>query len=432
MKPSVRTVVLATAFVGSVVVANVVTSRFGLIPAGFGLLVPAGTYAAGLALGLRDALQEAAGLRAVFAAIVVGAVVSALLGDGRIARLGRCLRGVGAAEHGDLHPAAPQRLAPRGYSLQRWRRGRRHAPIPVHRRLSPHRDRRRRAATSEGRMGHRHVPAHRGSVPPPTGGDVMRFYLGTHETSWLWRTTVPLFVSRRRLEMRTRLRPATCRWALDSGGFTELSMFGRWKTPADRYAEQATSYTEQIGGMDWAAPQDWMCEPFMVARTGLSVREHQERTVSNYLELRALAPDLPIIPVLQGWEPRDYETCRDLYAQAGVDLAAESIVGLGSVCRRQHTTQIAHLISDLAVTGLRMHGFGVKTLGLHQYGYLLVSADSLAWSYRARRSDPLPGCAHRSCANCLPFATAWRSRLLDRLDAAPIQPTLAESLAGVA
>jgi hypothetical protein len=33
----------------------------------------------------------------------------------------------------------------------------------------------------------------------------MQFYLGTHETSWLKRTSVPLFISRRRL---ARLRKA--------------------------------------------------------------------------------------------------------------------------------------------------------------------------------------------------------------------------------
>ena len=45
---------------------------------------------------------------------------------------------------------------------------------------------------------------------------------------------------------------------------------------------------------------DWMCEPAMLARTGLTVAEHQAGTVANYLELRAAAPELPFIPVLQG------------------------------------------------------------------------------------------------------------------------------------
>lgn len=72
-------------YVGTVVLANWVTSRYGLVTAGFGLLVPAGTYAAGLALGLRDTLQDAAGVRRVLAAIGIGTAVSFLAGDARIA-----------------------------------------------------------------------------------------------------------------------------------------------------------------------------------------------------------------------------------------------------------------------------------------------------------------------------------------------------------
>jgi hypothetical protein len=76
---------LLLAFIGTIVVANAVTSRYGLISAGFGLLVPAGTYAAGLALGLRDALHETGGVRLVLGAIAVGALASWLVADGRIA-----------------------------------------------------------------------------------------------------------------------------------------------------------------------------------------------------------------------------------------------------------------------------------------------------------------------------------------------------------
>lgn len=84
----IRSLVLAAligAYIGSIVIANIVTSHYWLIPAGFGLLVPAGTYAAGLALGLRDAVQDAGGVRLVLGAIAAGTALSALTGDGRIA-----------------------------------------------------------------------------------------------------------------------------------------------------------------------------------------------------------------------------------------------------------------------------------------------------------------------------------------------------------
>jgi hypothetical protein len=179
------------------------------------------------------------------------------------------------------------------------------------------------------------------------------------------------------------------------------------------YAEAADRYSGQLGRLDFAAPQDWMCEPAILARTGLSVLEHQERTVASYLELRALAPHLPFIPVVQGWHLADYLACVDLYRAAGVDLARLPLTGLGSVCRRQSTGQIAVIVATLACLGLRLHGFGIKTTGLHLYGHLLASADSMAWSYAARRAPALPGCTgHRNCANCLTYATRWRDRIL--------------------
>lgn len=237
----------------------------------------------------------------------------------------------------------------------------------------------------------------------------MRFYLGTHETSWLGRLDVPLFISHRRLAMRKRLPVARAGWALDSGGFTELEQFGEWRTTVTEYVDAVQRYTQEIGGLEWAAPMDWMCEPHMLQRTGLSVREHQERTIASYLELRDRGP---FIPVLQGWTLADYEVCVDLYADAGVDLAAMPLVGVGSVCRRQSTDEIGRLMHALYGHGLRLHGFGVKKEGVTNYGRYLASADSMAWSYRARRGWPLPECSHRNCANCSRYALRWRDELL--------------------
>lgn len=242
----------------------------------------------------------------------------------------------------------------------------------------------------------------------------MRFFLGTHETHWLAKTTVPLFLSDRRLRTRRSLPVAAGEWALDSGGFTELSTFGSWDhgpTP-HQYVQNIRRYTDVIGGLRWAAPQDWMCEPEIIAKTGLSVAEHQHRTVTNVATLRSLAPDLPIAPVLQGWHPTDYLDCVDRYLSAGIDLATEPIVGVGSVCRRQGTAEAAEIIARVtsAVPGIRLHGFGCKVSGLHRYGSLLTSADSMAWSAAARRNPPLPGCSHRNCANCLNYALQWRDK----------------------
>ena len=240
---------------------------------------------------------------------------------------------------------------------------------------------------------------------------VLRFWLGTHLPVWLEQTTVPLFVSHRRLADRRRLPRAAGPWALDSGAFSEIAESGRFTTTPVEYAHAVDRYATEIGRLEWAAIQDWMCEPFMVAKTGLSVHEHQRRTVASYLDLRSLAPHLPWVPVLQGYALADYLHCIDLYTTAGIDLTVVPLVGLGSVCRRQATAEIGALVAALADRRLRLHGFGVKTAGLHRYGHALASADSMAWSLAARRRPPLPGCGHKNCANCLRYALAWRADL---------------------
>jgi hypothetical protein len=238
------------------------------------------------------------------------------------------------------------------------------------------------------------------------------FYLGTHMPHWMRDTTVPLFVSHRRLKRYKKLPTAAHNWALDSGGFTELAMHGKWQTTSTEYIDAVHRYNEQIGSMDWAAPQDWMCEPHMIQRTGLNVEKHQHLTTDNYLTLKQRAGTLPFIPVLQGWTLPDYLHHIDIYQQAGVDLTTLPTVGIGSVCRRQYTDEIGAIVTTIAATGIKLHGFGVKSAGLRKYGQHLTSADSMAWSYRGRHIHPCPHTGVKTCANCRTHAMEWRTKAL--------------------
>jgi hypothetical protein len=237
------------------------------------------------------------------------------------------------------------------------------------------------------------------------------FYLGTHQPHWLRRVTVPLFVSRRRLERYRTLPRAAGRWSLDSGGFTELSIYGRWTITAQQYAQQIDRFAAEVGGLEWAAPMDWMCEPFITAKTNKTVEQHQRLTVDSVCELRTLTKQ-HVIPVLQGYAEREYLRHIEMYERAGIDLQQEPTVGVGSVCRRQHTGEIANLMRRLHIEGLRLHGFGVKLQGLAAIAGYLTSADSLAWSYQARRHPALPGHMHKNCANCLEYALQWQKKAL--------------------
>lgn len=256
-------------------------------------------------------------------------------------------------------------------------------------------------------------------------------------------------------------------------------MFGQWTLSPEAYAIEVRRYRDEIGRLDWAAPQDWMCEAQVInglvrkrnpkakrppainliewkrwARTrleqehheglaatlaetevlgddaevvfhgtGLSVEEHQRRTVDNYLRLREIAPDLPWAVVLQGWRLADYIRHVEMYRAAGVDLHAAPAVLFGTMCRREATEEAAAIIRHLHdVYGIRGHGLGLKRGGLERVGHLLASADSLAWSYGARRDPPLPECIaagekHKNCANCARYAMRWRAQVLAVLGA---------------
>lgn len=73
-----RGLIALTTYAIAITAANWLTTRYGLIPVGFGLITTAGTYAAGAALLLRDIVQDAAGWRWVLAGIALGAMLTAV------------------------------------------------------------------------------------------------------------------------------------------------------------------------------------------------------------------------------------------------------------------------------------------------------------------------------------------------------------------
>ena len=70
---------LFVAYIATIVAANWAIVTFGLVPVGFGLAAPAGTYFAGLAFTLRDLLQDRGGRLATVFAIFMGAACSAFV-----------------------------------------------------------------------------------------------------------------------------------------------------------------------------------------------------------------------------------------------------------------------------------------------------------------------------------------------------------------
>lgn len=315
------------------------------------------------------------------------------------------------------------------------------------------------------------------------------YYLGVHNASWLHtrpiQQEIPLFLSRNRIPKGTKTGKnyvrATTDWALDSAGFTELQMYGGWTLTVDDYVKFVNKCAKYIGRLNWAAAQDWMCEPFVIEGavvkknpksrpsidykkwvrwveslpkkmfkvlektyveaksiaknfgkncvglvfhgTGLSIRKHQLRTVKNFIELWK-ACKVPIIPIIQGYSIEDYHYCINLYELYGVDLRKFPVVGVGSICRRQASSEAAEIIESIYKKGINIHGFGLKKGALDEILHMLVSADSMAWSVHGRYAlttakgtscgkinertqEPI-----KNCANCYHAAVDWYNKTL--------------------
>ena len=205
-----------------------------------------------------------------------------------------------------------------------------------------------------------------------------------HHPSDAWRVS-RAFVSVHALRGRIRGFPVND-WILDSGAFTTIERDGGFRDPPRLYAAHIRHWSRN-GRMLAAVSQDYMCEPFMLARTGMTVADHQRLTIERYDAL--LSHDLAgayLMPVLQGYEPPEYARHVDAY---GERLGLGAWVGVGSVCKRNARPLSVRAVLDAihAVRpDLRLHGFGLKTtaLGNPVIRNALHSADSMAWSFAAR------------------------------------------------
>lgn len=218
------------------------------------------------------------------------------------------------------------------------------------------------------------------------------FYVGLHQPHNALQFERSM-VSMNRLEHRKGdFHPQE--WILDSGAFTRIAR-GIGHMEVHEYAQQIRRWAH-CGTLVAAVSQDYMCEPFILGITGSTVAEHQRLTIQRYRLLRSWVGSTYIMPVLQGYTPREYQVHIEDYGDA---LKENAWVGVGSVCKRNGTPrQVEILLSAIADVrpDLRLHGFGLKRTALqsHLVNELLYSCDSMAWSYAARKqgrnaNDPL-------------------------------------------
>lgn len=210
------------------------------------------------------------------------------------------------------------------------------------------------------------------------------FYVGLHQPSDA-KHFDRAFLSVNRIRGRKKAIGAGS-WIMDSGAFTEISQHGRYRHSVEEYAAEINRWADDPS-LVAAVAQDWMCEPFIVEKTGLSVEEHQRLTIERYDALVALVPKVYIMPVLQGYTAADYLRHLEMY---GDRFARNAYVGVGSVCKRNtNISAVEEILTAIKRVrpDLRLHGFGLKTTALSSWVVrdCLYSADSMAWSFAARK-----------------------------------------------
>jgi hypothetical protein len=243
----------------------------------------------------------------------------------------------------------------------------------------------------------------------------VRFFVGLHHPHVAGRFDAA-FVSVNALRGRKSAFPAQD-WIMDSGAFTTILKHGGYPEAPAAYAAEIRRWKDN-GNLLAAVSQDYMCEKHMLERTGLTVEEHQRLTIERYDALVAEDTGVYIMPVLQGYTPGEY--VRHL-RQYGDRLKPGAWVGVGSVCKRNTNIMAVWMVLDAikdARPDLRLHGFGLKKTSLEEpiIRNLLHSADSMAWSWAARREG--------RNANDWREAKAYIENLTERITASLVQPKL--------
>lgn len=221
----------------------------------------------------------------------------------------------------------------------------------------------------------------------------VKFYVGLHQPADAQHFDL-VCISIKRLWRRKK--PVACGDVLvDSGAFTELFLHGRYRHGVEEYAaELYRLHTSGVVKIAAAVAQDYMCEPFILSKTGMTIADHQRLTIERYDALiteleRLFDGPIPfhVMPVLQGFAPQDYANHVRMY---GDRLKPGMWVGVGSVCKRQGDPRSIIAVLQ-AIAALRpdllLHGFGVKKTSLLHPGVreMLATADSMAWSFAARK-----------------------------------------------
>ena len=182
-------------------------------------------------------------------------------------------------------------------------------------------------------------------------------------------------------------------WIMDSGAFTTINKYGGYPEPVSEYAKQIKRWKGN-GNLIAAVSQDYMCEAWMLEKTGLTVADHQRLTVERYDQLVAEDTGVCIMQMDAGLDTgavlmqdslpiSDTDTSASLLdklAALGSRLIVDTLSALPQLQEKVQATEgvtyAAKILKDEALIDWRL--------------------PALRLSQRIRAFDPFPG-AHTVC-----------------------------------
>lgn len=223
-------------------------------------------------------------------------------------------------------------------------------------------------------------------------------YFIEHLERFIWNFTETLVNRKSPLPIDVQI------WMLDSGGFRQVIKYGKYRHTHEKYLSQIEMLKPK-----YFFNMDYMCESFALEKTGLSIKEHIEKTIDNHITILDKLNDYNIksqfLGVIQGFEVDDYIYCIDRMKEQDI---IQNYMGVGSVCRRNAEREIYEVLNAIhnEIPDTKLHAFGVKgTIFDAPYGSrvveLLHSCDSMAWSMANWHGPDLRG------KKRIPFLVNW-------------------------
>ena len=173
---------------------------------------------------------------------------------------------------------------------------------------------------------------------------------------------------------------------LDSAGYVAMSVHG------GKYPWSWLQYLDLVEKLApaWYASRDYCVEP-SIASSQKEIDRRIHLTNNSYIKGLEISSKrgLPApMPVLQGWNIKDYELSFSLMQQV------PNLIGIGSVCRRPMygSNGLSSILDFCATLNCKIHLFGVKGTALKKirsdllWSQLVYSVDSHAWDSGARRA----------------------------------------------